>query len=223
MGGMGMSVCRLPILLLFCILPLLISALGEEINHEVEASSVELQAAIVKREKGNRRNSKNRQKGKKKTRTGKKRPKSGKNNEKESKTRRRQRQKTRAKGGEGRQISGNATSCAMKAIKYARLFEGKATSIFRQVKRVKGNDKVQGSKGKKKGDFNATMDRLVAALGGDIDNPKCDGQAIPSGPASGNATFRNGTTAKSTIDSLKNCEKDIEEKCSKALTGNATK
>jgi len=242
-----MSVCRLPILLLFCILPLLISALGEEINHEVEASSVELQAAIVKREagnnckggkcdkkkkkkkkrngkkKGNRRNSKNRQKGRKKTRTGKKRPKSGKNNEKESKTRRRQRQKTRAKGGEGRQISGNATSCAMKAIKYARLFEGKATSIFRQVKRVKGNDKIQGSKGKKKGDFNATMDRLVAALGGDIDNPKCDGQAIPSGPASGNATFRNGTSAKSTIDTLKNCEKDIEEKCSKALTGNATK
>ena len=118
----------------------------------------QLQAAIVKREagnnckggkcdkkkkkkkrrngtkKGNRRNSKNRpKKGRKKTRTGKKRPRSGKNNEKESKTRRRQRQKTTAKGGEGRQISGNATSCAMKAIKYARLFEGKATSIFRQV------------------------------------------------------------------------------------------
>ena len=35
--------------------------------------------------------------------------------------------------GGGRQITGNATSCAMKAIKYARLFEGKATSIFRQV------------------------------------------------------------------------------------------
>ena len=35
--------------------------------------------------------------------------------------------------GQGRQITGNATSCAMKAIKYARLFEGKATSIFRQV------------------------------------------------------------------------------------------
>jgi len=237
-----MSVCRLPILLLFCILPLLISALGEERNHEVEASSVELQAAIVKREAGRnckgkgkncdknkrkkkRRNSKkkNRSKKGKKTRSGKKRAKSGKNEKKTSKTRRRQRQKTTASGGESRQISGNATSCAMKAIKYARLFEGKATSIFRQVKRVKGNDKIQGSKGKKKGDFNATMDRLVAALGGDIDNPKCDGQAIPSGPASGNATFRNGTSAKSTIDTLKNCEKDIEEKCSKALTGNATK
>merc|ERR1711972_1246282 len=90
-----MPVFRLPILLLFCILPLLISALGEEINHEVEASSVEFQAAIVKREagrnckggkcdrkkkkkkkkrngkkKGNRRNSENGpKKGKKRTRT----------------------------------------------------------------------------------------------------------------------------------------------------------
>merc|ERR1719209_2629458 len=144
--------------------------------------------------------------------------------EKESKTKRRQRQKTTgtARGGEGRQISGNATSCAMKAIKYARLFEGKATSIFGQVKRVKGNDKIQGSKGKKKGDFNATMDRLVAALGGDVDNPKCDGEPI-KGPSPGNATFRNGTTAKSTIDTLKKCEKEIDEKCSKAVTGNATK
>jgi len=124
--------------------------------------------------------------------------------------------------GGGRQITGNATSCAMKAIKYARLFEGKATSIFRQVKRVKGNDKIQGSKGKKKGDFNATMDRLVAALGGDVDNPKCDGEPI-KGPSPGNATFRNGTTAKSTIDTLKKCEKEIDEKCSKAVTGNATK
>merc|ERR1711936_581197 len=173
--------------------------------------------------KGNRRNLKNRpKKGRKKTRTGKKQPKSQNNNEKGSKKRRRQRQKTRANGGEGRQISGNATSCAMKAIKYARLFEGKATSIFRQVKRVKGNDKIQGSKGKKKGDFNATMDRLVAALGGDVDNPKCDGEPI-KGPSPGNATFRNGTTAKSTIDTLKNCEKEIDEKCSKAVTGNATK
>merc|ERR1719458_1824194 len=124
--------------------------------------------------------------------------------------------------GYGRQITGNATSCAMKAIKYARLFEGKATSIFRQVKRVKGNDKIQGSKGKKKGDFNATMDRLVAALGGDAENPKCDGEPIKDS-SSTNATFRNGTIAKSTIDTLKNCEKDIAEKCSTAVTGNATK
>merc|ERR1712013_680764 len=107
MGRMRMSICRLPFLLLFCILPLLISALGEERNHEVEASSVELQAAIVKREagrkckegkcdrkkkkkrngsrKGNRRNSENRpKKGKKKTRPSKKRANSGKKKRKEN-------------------------------------------------------------------------------------------------------------------------------------------
>ena len=127
-------------------------------TYEKSSLNFQLQAAIVKREagrnckegkcekkkkkkkrrngtkKGNRRNLKNRpKKGRKKTRTGKKQPKSQNNNEKGSKKTRRQRQKTRARGGEGRQISGNATSCAMKAIKYARLFEGKATSIFRQV------------------------------------------------------------------------------------------
>merc|ERR1711936_841567 len=42
---------RLPILLLLCLIPLLASALGEEErNHEVEASSAELQASVVKRE-----------------------------------------------------------------------------------------------------------------------------------------------------------------------------
>lgn len=139
-------------------------------------------------------------------------------------TEQKQRKKIRGrKAGDGRQITGNATSCAMKAIKYARLFEGKASSIWRQVKRVKSNDKIQGTKGKKKGDFNATMDRLVAALGGDVDNPKCDGEPIKGTTSAGKATFRNGTTAKSTIDTLKNCEKDIAEKCAKPVTGNATK
>ena len=131
--------------------------------YEKSSLNFQLQAAIVKREAGSgrkcnggkcdrkkrkkkRRNSKkgkgkgkkqkNRsKKGNKQTRFGKKRAKSGKNDGKGSKTRKIQRQKTTgtARGGEGRQISGNATSCAMKAIKYARLFEGKATSIFRQV------------------------------------------------------------------------------------------
>ena len=136
------------------------SLFGSFPTYEKLSLNFQLQAAIVKREAGRncgkncekkkrkkkRRNSKkgkgkgkkqkNRsKKGKKRTRPGKKRAKSGQNEGKESKTKRRQRQKTTgtARGGEGRQISGNATSCAMKAIKYARLFEGKATSIFRQV------------------------------------------------------------------------------------------
>merc|ERR1712032_1591901 len=64
---------------------------------------------------------------------------------------------------------------------------------------------------------------MGTALGGDIDNPKCDGTPIKDGSSSANATFRNGTTAKSTIDTLRKCEKDIEEKCANAVTGNATK
>jgi len=176
--------------------------------------------------KTNKKNNKNRNKEKKKE--NKKRNKNKNGNRKKGRKVEEKKKESRIEGrisGEGRQITGNATSCAMKAIKYARLFEGKATSIFRQVKRVKGNDKIQGSKGKKKGDFNATMERLVSALGGDIDNPKCDGQPIKdsNGSSAGNATFRNGTTAKSTIDTLKTCEKDIEEKCANAVTGNATK
>ena len=58
--------------------------------------------------------------------------------ENDSRNERRQRRKKTRKiqekqNGNERQITGNATSCAMKAIKYARLFEGKATSISRQV------------------------------------------------------------------------------------------
>merc|ERR1711971_1223577 len=202
---------RLPILLLLCLIPLLASALGEEErNHEVQASSAELQSSAVKREarkcrgkkcnkkkKGAKKGKKgkasrgktvrqrkinnNKKKGKKtksdrrRQRQGKTKAKKGQKNKNKNKNKEKKERKTlkekktgRKNFGEGRQITGNAPSCAMKAIKYARIFEGKATSISRQVKRVKGNDKIQGSKGKKKGDFNATMDRLVTALGGDI-------------------------------------------------------
>merc|ERR1711990_399467 len=148
-----------------------------------------------KKSPGKKSKSERRRQRQRKTKTGKNKNKKKKNKVDQEK----EKIEGRNNGnGGGRQITGNATSCAMKAIKYARLFEGKATSIFRQVKRVKGNDKIQGSKGKKKGDFNATMDRLVAALGGDIDNPKCDGTPIKdsNGSSSANATFRNGTTAK---------------------------
>jgi len=234
--------CASP-LLLICLIPLLASALSEEgESNEVKAPSAEL-SSLVKREalpaekgcrkkcrdagmQGCRKKCKKRSKGK---RNGAKRSRQngmGKDQNNSRKERRQRRKKTRKiqekQNGNDRQITGNATSCAMKAIKYARLFEGKATSISRQVKRIQGNDRIQGSKGKKKGDFNATMDRLVAALGGDAENPKCDGEPIKDS-SSTNATFRNGTIAKSTIDTLKNCEKDIAEKCSTAVTGNATK
>merc|ERR1712110_1353813 len=241
--GSQRMVSRVPVLLLICLIPLLASALSEEgESNEVKAPSAEL-SSLVKREalplpakkkcrngKCRKKNCKNgnckkRSKGK---RNGAKRSRQMENDQNDnSRNERRQRRKKTRKiqerqNGNERQITGNATSCAMKAIKYARLFEGKATSISRQVKRIQGNDRIQGSKGKKKGDFNATMDRLVAALGGDAENPKCDGEPIKDS-SSTNATFRNGTIAKSTIDTLKNCEKDIAEKRSTAVTGNATK
>merc|ERR1711936_179439 len=237
--GSQRMVSRVPVLLLICLIPFLASALSEEgESNEVKAPSAEL-SSLVKREalpakrcrKGENCRKKNCKKGKcnkrsKGKRNGAKRSRQNEMENDSRNERRQRRKKTRKiqekQNGNDRQITGNATSCAMKAIKYARLFEGKATSISRQVKRIQGNDRIQGSKGKKKGDFNATMDRLVAALGGDAENPKCDGEPIKDS-SSTNATFRNGTNAKSTIDTLKNCEKDIAEKCSTAVTGNATK
>jgi len=123
----------------------------------------------------------------------------------------------------GRQITGNATSCAMKLVLYARLNEKKASSISKQIARIFGNDKIQDSKGQKSGEFNATMARLLSALGGDANNPKCDGTPISGSNASGRAVHRNGSVAKETLETLQNCSIDIAEKCGSPLTGNATK
>merc|ERR1711971_1449297 len=123
----------------------------------------------------------------------------------------------------GRQITGNATSCAMKLVLYARLNEKKASSISKQIARIFGNDKIQESKGQKNGEFNATMARLLSALGGDASNPKCDGTPISGSNASGRAVHRNGSVAKETLETLHNCSVDIAEKCGSPLTGNATK
>ena len=85
---------------------------------------------------GCRKKCKKRSKGK---RNGAKRSRQMENDQNDnSRNERRQRRKKTRKiqerqNGNERQITGNATSCAMKAIKYARLFEGKATSISRQV------------------------------------------------------------------------------------------
>jgi len=62
-----------------------------------------------------------------------KKKKQNKNKNKQNGERQKKRKKKIEGRNTGRQITGNATSCAMKAIKYARLFEGKASSIWRQV------------------------------------------------------------------------------------------
>merc|ERR1740123_1206155 len=99
----------------------------------------------------------------------------------------------------------------------------KASSISKQIARIKSNDKIQGSKGQKSGEFNATMGRLLSALGGDANNPKCDGTPISASNAFGRALHRIASVAKETLETLQNCSADIAEKCGSPLTGNATK
>merc|ERR1719341_1404296 len=67
------------------------------------------------------------------------------------------------------------------------------------------------------------MDRLLSALGGDPNNPKCDGTPISASNASGRAVHRNGSVAKETLETLQKCSADIAKKCGSPLTGNATK
>merc|ERR1712223_201241 len=86
-----------------------------------------------------------------------------------------------------RQSGVNMTSCITKLIFYSRLNEKKASAISRQVKRIKGNDKIQDSKGNKKSDFNSTKERLLSALGGNASNPTCGGQPFNSSSSSSRA------------------------------------
>lgn len=238
--------CRVS-LLLVCLLPLLGSVQGEQggevqglqgglLEQGVAREVVRREAQPGKKKKKEKKARKgkkkkknpNKKRGSKKCPNGKKgqecRRNKKKNNSRkklERKNQGRRKQGARSQGS-GRQITGNATSCVMKLVKYARLNDKKASAVVKQVKRIQGNDKIQGSKGNKKGDFNATRDRLIAALGGDPNNPKCDGTPIGSSNSSGNATFRNAANAKQTLEELDACSSDIKEKCSKAVTGNAT-
>merc|ERR1712130_157030 len=84
--------------------------------------------------------------------TPKKKTKKRKSGKKSPKEKRRGGSRRRGEGSsrtstDGRQITGNATSCAMKLVLYARLNEKKASSISKQVTRIIGNEK--GKKGKK--------------------------------------------------------------------------
>ena len=56
-----------------------------------------------------------------------------------------------------RQTSINITSCAIKLVLFARLNEKKASALSKQVKRIMVNDKIQGSKAGKKGEFNRSV------------------------------------------------------------------
>ena len=161
-----------------------------------------------KQEGGGRKRGKN-WRGKKQENTGEKKRKNG---DKVNRSRLR---------GEARQSGVNVTACITKLILYSRLNEKKASAISRQVKRIKGNDKIQASKGNKKTDFNSTKERLLSALGGNASNPTCGGQPLNS-TASSNSTGGRAFS-QDTLATLVACETDIADQCGKPTTGNASK
>merc|ERR1712013_49845 len=157
-----------------------------------------------KNEKGKRRTEspKRRQQGKRAKKTGEKANRSGRITKE-------------------RQSGVNMTSCITKLIFYSRLNEKKASAISRQVKRIKGNDKIQDSKGNKKSDFNSTKERLLSALGGNASNPSCGGQ--PFNASSSKSTSGARGFSQDTLATLIACETEIADKCGNPTTGNASK
>ena len=116
--------------------------------------------------------------------------------------------------------SDNGAACMTKLILYSRLNEKKASAISKQVKRIKGNDKIQKSKWNKKSNFDSTKERLLSALGGDASNPTCGGKAF-------NSTLFNSTSnsafSKDTLTTLLACEADIAEECGNRITEDTSK
>ena len=112
----------------------------------------------------------------------------------------------------------NTTSCLEKVFAYSRLNVQKASTISRQVKRIRDVDDLQNKKWKKRSAFNSTTKRLLSALGGDASNPTCRGQPFSSAPAISNTTF-----TQDTLTTLLQCEADIAEKCGNLVTGNSSK
>ena len=171
--------------LIILLLPILILSLPNTQNQKTQRNEVVKREAVfsstnnkvkakTNRKKGTSQNVGSKRKEKKGKATNKKKEnvsrktglKTGRNAGRSSgrKTGRRTDQKT-GRGG-GRQATVNMTTCITNLVLYSRLNEKKASSISKQVaarpspslsqvKRIKGNDKVQGSKKDKKSDFNA--------------------------------------------------------------------
>merc|ERR1719312_1072513 len=99
----------------------------------------------------------------------------------------------------------NYATCFPKFIEYARINWRKARSVLQQVNRINKFSKTQGSKKDKKVNFQSPYDKLLSALGGNVDAPECDGKPI------GNTT--RGKVHKDTLEKLKKCDSDIEDVC----------
>merc|ERR1719222_1291726 len=95
---------------------------------------------------------------------------------------------------------------------YSRLSVRKASSISKQAKRIRGNERLQKVKS---GDFNDTMVRLLDALGGNSSNPVCRGEEILNGSVE--ASYADA------LATLLNCDQDILDACRQPNAKNETR
>ena len=101
-----------------------------------------------------------------------------------------------------------------------RLNEKKASAISKQVKRIKGNIKIQNSKWNKNSNLNPIKERLLSALGGNALNRTSGGKPFNS---TSFISTSDGAFSNDTLTTLLRCECDIAEKCGNPMTGNADK
>merc|ERR1719222_1593902 len=109
----------------------------------------------------------------------------------------------------------NITNCVDQIKFYSRLSVRKASSISKQAKRIRGNERIQKAKQVKSGDFNDTMLRLLDALGGNSSNPVCRGEEILNGSVEASYAGALATLLK--------CDQDILEACRQPNPENETR
>ena len=87
------------------------------------------------------------------------------------------RARKRARRRENRQTV-NCTACVLKISDYALLYVRQASNRLKQIKRMESFDKIIRNKKNKSSNFEGPYSLLLAALGGDVRSPKCDGKNI---------------------------------------------
>jgi len=176
-------------------------------NKNKKAKGLKIKRNKVK--KGKRNNGKQNKRNNVKKNNGKKGRKSMKN---KNGQRNKKGQKTkRPRGGQGwgRQSSTCtiSESCFTTALTYMKLMKDNVRNYERQVTRIAKQSKTGGSKSGKKGLFVSIVHRLVEAGGGNKSALACNNDATNEGSAQ----------LKNLTDTLKNCEKSINESCNTAV------
>ena len=111
-----------------------------------------------------------------------------------------------------RQNGTDYKSCVDLFKEYSRIGIKLARTVGVQTKTIQRDQKTQGNKEGKKGDFSGTYGTLLSALGGNESALECDGTPIKNGTR--NAHY------KSTLSTLKGCDANIGKMCNH--TTNAT-